>query len=84
MSIVDDMRAKLPPHVFDALRRNFEDADYNLEYEQKGLSAWESPEYRPYCCGCSTMRRMEHRPYGYQCSICGGKCGFKGEALPNG
>lgn len=62
---------------------SLEDAAYNREYEAKGLSAWESPEYRPYCLNCRTMRRMEHRAFGYECSKCHAKCGPKGEDIPN-
>jgi hypothetical protein len=83
-SVVEQMREKLDPHMFAILRRSFEDADYNLEYERKGLSAWESPEYRPYCLRCDTMRRMEHRDYGYECSVCHNKCAHDGRALASG
>lgn len=29
------------------------------------------PNWRPYCCRCDTMKRMEKTEYGYKCACCG-------------
>lgn len=76
--IVETMRAKLSPELFMALLPSLCDMEYNSDYES--VPAWSSPAYRPYC-SCPTMRRMEHRAYGYQCSVCGGKCDRQGKSL---
>lgn len=34
------------------------------------------PSWRPYCLKCSTMKRMEDRPYGYESSKCKLKINF--------
>jgi RNA polymerase-binding transcription factor DksA len=72
-AMVERLQGKVPADLIAVLMPSLMDAAYNAEYERKNLSAWESPEYRPYCMSCSTMRRMEHRDYGYQCSVCGAK-----------